>query len=187
MAHGQDVFAERLARLGAEHGIRAEIQTQKVRTAHGSRPEWVTNLGYPASIVGACILGIIAVALSRYCMFVINGVPDPNADPDMTMIIDGALAFAIGFALRMAFLMTDKVHLAAKTVGIWIALTCMHNLVHEFPAPWSHAFSEEWVSRTTQMTEPRSFYVRGFSFTLDGPMAADAAESEKPQVKINRF
>lgn len=184
---GQDVFAERLARLGAEHGQRAAVQAQQAQAARGSRPEWVSNLGYPASIVGACILGVIAVVLSRYAMFHINGAPDPGADADLTMIIDGALAFGIAFVLRMAFYMTDKIHLAAKTVGIWIALTLMHNLVHDFPGLWSTAFSEEWVERTTEMTEPRSFYFRGYSFEFAGAMSADAGTTEKPEIKINRF
>lgn len=184
---GQDVFADRLERLGAKHEQRTVAQTQQAQATKGTRPEWVTNLGYPASIVGACILGLISVVLARYCMFHINGAPDPGADADLTMIIDGALAFGIAFVLRMAFYMSDKVHLAAKTVGIWIALTCMHNLVHDFPGVWATAFSDEWVERTTEMTEPRSFFFRGYSFELGGKMAADAGGSDKPEVKINRF
>ena len=184
---GQDVFAERLARLGAEHGQRAEVQTQQAQAARGPRPDWVTNLGYPISVLGACVLGLIAVVLARYGMYVIGGEPDPLADPDLTMVIDGALAFGIAFVLRMAFHMTDKVHLAAKTVGIWIALTCMHNLVHDYPALWAMGFSEAWVERTTSMTEPRSFYVRGYSFEFGGLMAEDADKPDKPEIKINRF
>ena len=187
MAHGQDAFSERLARLGAEHSARADMQTQQAKAAQGSRPEWVTNLAYPGSIVGACILGLLSVVISRYCMFHITGAPDPDADPDLTMIVDGALAFGIAFVLRMAFMMTDKVHLASKTVGIWIALTCMHNLVHDYPGLWSTAFSEEWVERTTEMTEPRSFYFRGYSFLFSGAMSAQETNPDKPEVKINRY
>ena len=187
MARGQDAFAERLARLGAEHTVRAAAQTQKAHAARGSRPDWVTNLGYPASIVGACILGLLSVILARYCMFHINGAPDPEANPDLIMIIDGALAFAIAIILRMAFYMSDKVHLAAKTVGIWIALTCMHNLVHDYPGLWASAFSEPWVERTTEMTEPRSFYFRGYSFAFSGAIAQEATTPDKPEIKINRF
>lgn len=187
MAQGQDAFAERLARLGAEHAVRADVQTQKAHATRGPRPDWVTNLGYPASVIGACALGLLSVVLSRYCMFHINGVPDPDADPDLTMIVDGALAFAIAFVLRMAFHMSDKVHLAAKTVGIWIALTCMHNLVHDYPGVWAAAFSDQWVQRTTDMTEPRSFYIRGYSFELSGSMASEPESTDKPEVKINRF
>ena len=68
MANGQDIFSERLAKLGAEHSARLDIQAERAQAAHGTRPEWVTNLGYPASVLGACILGLIAVLLSRYCM-----------------------------------------------------------------------------------------------------------------------
>ncbi|MEL7093335.1 MAG: hypothetical protein AAFN94_16525 [Pseudomonadota bacterium] len=183
----QDVFGERLSRLAETHTIRVETQTQQAAAKQGRTPQWLRNLGYPASIVGACLLGILAVALSRYCMFHITGVPDPNGDPDMTMIVDGALAFAIAFVLRMMFWMTDKVHLIAKTVGIWIALITMHNLVHDFPAVWSAAFSPEWVEITTRMTEPRTLYFRGLSFELAGMLSAESSAPAKPEIKINRF
>ncbi|MEL7166178.1 MAG: hypothetical protein AAGL96_11970 [Pseudomonadota bacterium] len=183
----QNAFEERLNRLAQSHGVRAEAQIEQAAANRGRTPEWVRNLRYPGSVVGACALGILSVALSRYCMFHINGVPDPNGDPDMTMIVDGALAFAIAFVLRMAFLMTDKVHLISKTVGIWIALTTMHNLVHDFPDLWSAAFSPEWVEITTYMTEPRTLYIRGFSFELSGMLSSSADEPAKPEIKINRF
>lgn len=189
MARTQDVFAERLARLDQTHSQRMQAQTATAQAQRGSRPEWVSNLGYPASIVGACLLGLITVVMSRYVMFHLNGAPDPDADADMTMLIDGGLAFGIAFVLRNAFHMTAKEHLLAKTVGIWIALTCMHNLVHAYPTVWSHAFSPEWVTRTTDMTEPRSFFFRGMTFRIDGG-ETDAPEDTpagKPEIKINRY
>ena len=189
MARTQDVFAERLARLDQTHSQRAQTQTATAQAQRGNRPDWVSNLGYPASIIGACLLGLLTVVMSRYVMFHLNGAPDPNADADMTMLIDGGLALAIAFVLRSAFHLTTKEHLAAKTVGIWIALTCMHNLVHAYPTVWSNAFSPEWVTRTTDMTEPRSFFFRGMSFKINGGTteAADGASPAKPEIKINRY
>ena len=188
MARTQDVFAERLARLDQTHDQRVQAQAATAQAERGSRPDWVSNLGYPASILGACILGLITVVMSRYVMFHLNGVPDPNADPDMTMLIDGGLAFGIAFVLRSAFHLTTKEHLLAKTVGIWIALTCMHNLVHAYPTAWAYAFSPEWVAGTTDMTEPSSFFFRGMSFKIDGgtTVAPDGTETAKPEIKINR-
>ncbi len=186
MAHGQDAFANRLARLGETHAQRQDIQSLNAKTAQGSKPEWVSNLGYPASIVGACIVGLLTVVASRYIMFHINGTPNPNDDPDMTMIIDGALAFGLAFMLRTALHMKLKEHLAAKTVGIWIALTCMHNLVHAYPAVWSKAFSPAWVASVTEMTEPSSFFIRGMSFKINGQSSTEDSGAQKSEIKINR-
>ncbi|GGX39610.1 hypothetical protein GCM10007385_03380 [Tateyamaria omphalii] len=196
MAQGHDVFAARLARLNETHAEHQARQSATAKAARGSTPDWVRNLVYPGSIVGALFVGILTVVLSRYVFFHINGAPDPNADADLTMIMDGGLALAIAFVLRSALHLTAKEHLAAKTAGIWIALTCMHNLVHAYPAVWATAFSPEWVERTTAMTEPRSFFIRGITFTFDdiggadkadGSSNSEAASNSKPEIKINRY
>ncbi|WP_299047931.1 hypothetical protein [uncultured Tateyamaria sp.] len=197
MAQGQDIFAERLARLNETHAERDARQRAAAQVARGHTPDWVRNMVYPGSIVGALVVGILTVVLSRYALFHVNGAPDPNADADMTMLMDGGLALAIAFVLRSALNLKAKEHLAAKTVGIWVALTCMHNLVHAYPSAWAVAFSPEWVDRTTEMTDPKSFYVRGFTFHIGDPEAApsdtvaeagvEAVPSGKPEIKINRY
>ncbi|WP_299139895.1 hypothetical protein [uncultured Tateyamaria sp.] len=193
MAHGQDIFAERLARLNDTHGHRQKQQTATARAARGRTPDWVRNMVYPGSLVGACFVGILTVILSRYVMFHMNGAPDPDGDADLTMLMDGGLALAIAFVLRNALNMSSKEHLACKTAGIWIALTCMHNLVHAYPMTWANAFSPEWVERTVEMTEPKSIFFRGMSFTLDDkapeaePVNTDPSiPTSKPEIKINR-
>ncbi|WP_299600860.1 hypothetical protein [uncultured Tateyamaria sp.] len=195
MAQGHDVFAARLARLNETHAEHEARQSASAKAARGRVPDWARNLVYPGSIVGALVVGVFTVVLSRYAMFHANGAPDPNADADLTMIMDGGLALAIAFVLRSALHLTAKEHLAAKTAGIWIALTCMHNLVHAYPNVWATAFSPEWVERTTYMTEPRSFYVRGFTFSFDdmggarnddGSTNSEGPSTSKPEIKINR-
>lgn len=186
MAHGQDAFADRLNRLGETHTQRKDAQTAQAKATQGPRPEWVDNLGYPASIVGACLVGLLTVVASRYIIFHMNGAPNPGDDPDITMIIDGALAFGLAFMLRTALHMKLKEHLAAKTVGIWIALTCMHNLVHAYPAVWAKGFSPAWVASVTEMTEPKSFFIRGMSFKINGKAGSDDQDTGKPEIKINR-
>lgn len=197
MAQGHDAFAERLARLNETHAERQAYQNAAAQAERGRVPDWMRNMVYPGSIVGALVVGILTVVVSRYAMFHIHGAPDPNADPDMTMLMDGGLALAIAFVLRSALHLKAKEHLAAKTVGIWVGLTCMHNLVHAYPAMWAAAFSPEWVEQTTTITEPRSLYVRGFTFhlgeqeTTPNDAVADADDASvptgKPEIKINRY
>ena len=187
----QDAFAARLARLDGTHSQIKEQQQAAAKAARGPTPEWVRNMGYPGSLAGAFLIGILTGVLSRYVMFHLNGVPDPDADADLTMLIDGGLAAARAFVIRSALNMTSKEHLACKAAGIWIALTCMHNAVHAFPITWSNAFSPEWVERTVDMTEPRSFYISGVSFTLDAKAKPDDEYSTSApgtsEIKINRY
>ncbi|WP_299728504.1 hypothetical protein [uncultured Tateyamaria sp.] len=186
----QDVFAARLERLNGKHAQHAQSIKAEAQAQRGPMPEWVRNIGYPGSLVAACLIGVLTVLLSRYVMFHLNGVPDPEADADMTMLIDGGLAAALAFVIRSALNMTSKEHLACKAAGIWIALTCMHNAVHAYPAIWATTFSPEWVERTTEMTKPRSFYISGMSFEIGGAKDAttpqDGPAPAGKEIKINR-
>lgn len=184
----QDVFAARLARLDGAQSVQKEQTAQATHAPRSRFPEWVHNMGYPGSLLAAVLIGIMTVVLSRYVMFHLNGVPDPDADADITMLMDGALAMGVAFVIRNALNMTSKEHLACKAAGIWIALTCMHNLVHAYPAVWAAGYSPEWVERTTQMTKPRSFYISGISFEIGGGQgAARDSGSGAKEIKINRY
>ena len=190
----QDVFAARLERLHNKHS-QIDLERQAAaKSMRGRYPEWVSNLGYPGSLLAAGIIGLFTVVMSRYAMFHINGVPGEDADADITMLMDGALAAAIAFVIRNALNMNCKEHLAFKAAGIWIALTCMHNLVHAYPKVWEIAFSPEWVQYTTELTEPKSIYISGMSFLIGGEQDDTSPFDERatpaagsPKIKINRY
>ena len=70
----------------------------------------------------------------------------------------------------------------------------MHNLVHAYPKVWEIAFSPEWVQYTTELTEPKSFYISGMSFLFGGEQADTSPFDERatpaagsPKIKINRY
>ncbi|MEP2892131.1 hypothetical protein [Tateyamaria sp.] len=186
----QDVFAARLARLNSAHDQLKEEQVIAAQAERGFFPEWVHNLGYPGSMLLAGVIGFLTVLMSRYVVFHLNGVPGADADADLTMLIDGALAAVIAFVLRTALKMESKEHLACKAAGIWIGLTGMHNLVHAYPTIWENAFSPEWVEYTTELTEPKSFYVAGMSFVIGGSSGnnedADDLAGQPQEIIINR-
>ncbi len=132
-------------------------------------PSWQENIKYPLSIVGAFLVGILAVFISRYGRFHISGGTLAGEDPDLTMMIDGALAAGLGFALRTAFRFESKEYITAKMVGIAVMIATMHNLVHWTPNTFTTLFSEQWTREVVWFTEPNSILFRGVSFVLVEP------------------
>ena len=187
MSDGQEAFQARLSNLGAAHQARQYEQTA-ARDSQRQKPQWIENLGYPASLAGAFVLGLLSVFIARYVTSHIND--GATEDPDLTLLMDGAVAFGVVFILRTALHMTSKEHILCKTVGIWVSLTMMHNLVHAYPGAFAVVYTPKWVEYVTTATEPNSIFFRGQSFYFgDGPAYGTAQSSDTPggKIKINRF
>jgi hypothetical protein len=127
-------------------------------------PDWRENIRYPALIVGAFVLGLVAVVMSRWVRFHMSGRAVEDAYSDLNMMIDGGMAFAIGFVLRMLFNVEGKEFIAAKTVGIFVMVSSMHNLVHAAPGAFTSAFSPEWVDAVVTTTDPSTVIFQGMTF-----------------------
>lgn len=132
------------------------------------------NLGYPMSLVGAFLIGMIAVFAARYARFHIMGGSLVGEDADIAMMIDGALAFGVGFIFRSFFNFESQEYITAKTIGIAAMIALMHNLVHWAPGLFVGLFDEDYVLMTLEMTEPNSILFRGVSFVLSEPETAQA-------------
>lgn len=160
MTWQDEVFVERLVRLDQGYSRRNRLLTMR-----GPVPRWTLDLGRVASIIGAGIIGILSVPLSRYAMFHSQGLGNSNANPELVMAIDGVFAFCIAFFLvRMVLSVSCMAHMMAQVAGIWIALTTMHNFVHAYPEFWTQAFSAEWVERMIRTTDPGTLYLLGTGF-----------------------
>ena len=119
---------------------------KKSKRAAAGLPSLRSTVGYPASIVLAFFLGMLAVLITRYVRFSMTGSDLTGEDADITMAIDAGLALAIGFVLKQMFRLSGKVQETAKTIGIFAMICVMHNLVHTWPGAFEIAFSPEWVS-----------------------------------------
>jgi len=129
-------------------------------------PSLRETIGYPMSIVGAFLIGMLAVLITRWVRYTLAGGTLTGEDADIMMAIDGGLALAIGFVLKQMFRFSGKVQETAKTVGIFAMICVMHNLVHILPGAFEWAFSPEWVTDVIETTEPKSILFRGISFVV---------------------
>ena len=165
-------FQDRLNRVAK---ARAPIEANKVVVP--VIPDWKENFKYPAAIVGAAIVGMLAVLISRYVRFQLLGGSLAGEDADITMMIDFAIAGACSFALFGMMRFSGPEFKAAQTVGIAIMVMGMHNLVHAVPSVFNLTFSPQWTEDVVAYTEPNSILFRGNSFVLIEPTSEVAGSS----------
>lgn len=147
---------------------RRQVELNAGRPTVSALPSFRENARYPARIVGAFLLGLVAVLISRYVRYHMNGGALGGEGADVSMILDGTMAAATGFALRQAFKFEAKVFLSAFNVGVTAMILLMHNLVHVAPEAFGVAFSDEWVQVVIEQTEPNSILFMGDSIPIGG-------------------
>ncbi|NNE80119.1 MAG: hypothetical protein HKN18_07580 [Silicimonas sp.] len=143
-------------------------------------PDWKENFKYPATIVAAALVGMLAVFVARYARFHLMGGSLAGEDADITMMIDGAIGIACSFVLFSALRFRGAEFKAAQTFGILAMIMIMHNFVHAAPKAFNLVFSEEWTNQVIAMTEPGSILFRGASFVVIEP------KEEKPTIPTVR-
>lgn len=154
-------FQSRLNRVAEKH---APLEAEKTEVQ--VIPDWKENFKYPAALVGAALVGMLAVFAARYARFHLMGGSLMGDDADITMAIDGAIGAACSFLLFTVLRFEGTDFKAAQTVGIVAMITIMHNFVHAAPAPFKMLFSEQWTEDVIAATEPNSILFRGASFIL---------------------
>lgn len=188
--NGHDAFEARIARLNASRGLPEQPMQAGMAPGAVAGPapvqkpvklnDWRENIRYPATIVGAFVLGLIAVFMARYVRFHLGAGGLAGENADFFMLLDGALAVGTGFALKMLFRLEGKEFQTAQTAGVFAMVCTMHNLVHWAPDEFSLIFSPEWTEMVVETTEPKSILFRGNSFVFDGGETAKAGKSNTP-------
>ena len=143
-------------------------------------PDWKENIRYPAAMVGAFLVGMLAVFVARYVRFQMLGGSLAGDDPDFTMIIDAAIGGGASFLLFAILRFEGHAYKAAQTMGIFAMICVMHNFVHAAPGLFGKLFSDQWTEQVVASTEPNSILFRGASFVLYEPEAEVAG---KPRVR----
>lgn len=116
----KEQFAKRLQRIsaGGENTMgqiyvgpvdEEKVRKKKSKRAAAGLPSMRETVGYPASIVLAFFLGMLAVLITRYVRYAMAGSTLTGEDADITMAIDAGLALAIGFVLKQMFRLSGKI------------------------------------------------------------------------------
>ena len=172
-------FQARLNRLAE---ARAPIEAARPEVA--VVPDWKENIKYPAALVGAFLVGMLAVFFARYARFHLMGGTLAGEDADITMVIDAAIGGACSFMLFAILRFRGKEFKAAQTFGIFAMIMVMHNFVHMAPGAFNAVFSKKWTDDVIAYTEPNSILFRGASFVLyEDTETAEAKTSAKPTIR----
>lgn len=113
------------------------------------------------SVVLAVAMGAMSAMIARYIHFHLTGTVGFNLSANLDFTVDALLAIAIAFWLRELVSLSAIRQMGAQFAGILLALTTMHNVVHEMPGPFTRLFSTEWVEHVTETTEPGTLVFRG--------------------------
>lgn len=171
----QQDFQARLARLGgatqpaqqvaSDENIvsAAPVSTRRFETFDDS---FQGRIAYPLSILWAFCFGILSVFLARLVIAHMGGAPD-GAEAISLYLIDLAVAAGTLFALNIAMRNVDKIKSTAGLIGLFVAVTTMHNLFWMFPEFFSLLYGEEWVDALLKRSEPSSLYFRGQYILVD--------------------
>ena len=124
---------------------------------HGKPAVWTPFL----SVILAIAMGALSAMVARYIHFHLTGAVGFNLSANLDFALDVLLAIALAFWLRELVSLSAIRQMGAQFAGILLALTTMHNVVHEMPEPFSRLFSAEWVAHVTQTTAPGTLVFRG--------------------------
>lgn len=129
-------------------------------------PDEKSTLGAFGLIV-AFLVGILAVLAARYLRFQIIG-DDPSGASELSILIEVAVAAGIGLLVGMVMRLQTSAFMTANAIGLFLALTAGHNLVHWYPDAFDRLFSSEYTDNVILMTDSNSFWLGGNSLPI-GP------------------
>ncbi len=166
-SRGQSDFQARLSRIekkgvgqaqvfNAADGLKREMRHKTARR------ESAGIVSVPVSLV----LGALSLIAARLAIFRYGGLPEEFAKPDYELAAQIGLALGLSVLLALLFNLVRKRHLLASVLGIALAISAMHNLVHMAPGQWARLFSPQWVSEIRATTEPNTLEFRGARYRL---------------------
>lgn len=173
---GQAVFHARLQRInagqfsrvpkpGVADGDVRSWATRKTKVSKSDLDDGPTGPN-PFACFWALATGMLAFGLSQLASFHLAGLPDPTMSADMRMVVDALFSVGMLLSFSLFFDIPGKMAMLFKLIGIFAAMSLMHNLVFLFPDAFVSAFSWEWVRFIQSGSEPVSILFRGESITV---------------------
>ncbi|WP_298853854.1 hypothetical protein [uncultured Ruegeria sp.] len=147
-------FEDRVARIKQ----RSQENASKVPPSR-SDSIW-QRLGYPTAFLGAFLLGVMAVFLTRFIQYQSVGIPVHSQVDTQDFV---SLGLAGGACIMVMMFLKGKLRefAGALTVGALVTTFTFHNLVWKYPVVFEHIYGEDWVDFVKDTTEPSSLNLFG--------------------------
>lgn len=126
----------------------------------------VANALYPVSVMAAVGLGFVSHGIVLMARYHLNGLPDAAANPDIEMVAQLVMAFALAMVLGHFVGLRTKNFTSLKSLGAALGLLFFHNVVHLYPQVFDSLCSKAWVNYMVTQTEAHSMVWRGISFVF---------------------
>lgn len=137
---------------------------RKIRSSAG--PDALDNILYPMSMIGAFLVGVFAVFLTRLGRFYLLDGSLTGENADLWMVFDSVIAIGFVIILRSVFRAKRKALEVAKAIGVIATVLTMHIFVHMMPGFFSSVFSPEWTQQVIATTEKNAALTHQFSVTV---------------------
>lgn len=170
-------FAARLQRI--EAGVKSKKQTLFVgmdEVYQLDRREKVVKLSGGQKLVRAIFgpfvvcfglaLGAASFGLGRVMMFHVQGLPAAQLNPDVSMVAEGVIGFAIAMILGSVLGFRSGQATLMKFCGAFLGVLAFHNAVLLYPEFFQTVTSPDWVQAITAKASLGSLSWRGTIISL---------------------
>lgn len=148
--------------VGEDESYLVPLRTWKVERS--GLAVMLGNASYPMSMVIAVVMGVAAHGLGMVIRFWLEGLRDWSANPDMEMIKQLVLGYALAIVLGYLIRLRSTTLTSLKLLGAVLGVLFFHNAVHLYPAVFAKLTSALWVSQLMAHTTAHSMLWRGISF-----------------------
>ena len=145
-------------------------------------PDWKRDVAGKSGVPVAITVSVLMVVLVRVVKFHTTGVAMISDTPDITMATEVGAALLLSLLIFVRLPYAGVGYKLVQIVGVFGAITLMHNAVHYSPSISSLIFSQQWVEKVIAETEPNSVYFRGETTVITLPEQAESKEKVLPKV-----
>lgn len=121
-------------------------------------PLWLRQMLLFPACLAAGLASHLLLLLADWHLTGLVGVAITDA---FALARQGALGLALVLVVTALVGLGDRSMLLAKALGLALAITAGHNLVHLAPQPFSRAFAPEWTAQVLARTAPQTLVLRG--------------------------
>jgi len=170
ISHNHSDFAARVKRIekgaksqtlyvGVDEAYTLKRREKLVRLTAGQR--FFRKAAAPFAIVIALAVGAASHGLGRVAMFHLKGMPDPSVSPDIDMLEQCVIGFAIAMVVGAVLGLRSGRATVMSLAGALLGVLLFHNAVHLYPDFFTLVTSPDWVHQIVARTSYWSVLWRG--------------------------
>ena len=123
-----------------------------------------SGLLYPVALVFALCTGMLSYMAAVWLRLQALGLDPVMDDLRYEMALQFGSGLAIGLVIGLVLGFRSRQMMVVLAIGVLVAMTLSHNIVHLYPENFAQVFSSEWVDQVRSQTAPNSALWMGQSF-----------------------